>query len=129
MIKKYAFGLAALLTWVGLYAWHEVLARHGVPASGVQISYGIGYGFFEFLLIAALARGLPGMQVPVWRLLALITGAALAWVEVRSHPFPAGAVSSYWAVALIGMSLVSLSARFLTSGLRNRWFGRPPDPS
>ena len=108
-----------------LFAWHQWLARTWAASlSGLQWSYGIGYVLFAVLLLGALARLRVTAHPAIWRMLVLIAGSAVSWVEIGLHGYPKGYILALWPAAIIGLAAVSIAARFLPQQVLNFWLGK-----
>lgn len=108
-----------------LFVWHHWSMGHGqLPLAVVQMSYGMGFAFCAVFLLGLLARlGVTSFPA-VWRMLTVLLGAGLAALEITLHDFPAPLFLSLWAPAVIGGSVVSMTARCLPSSILNRWLGK-----
>lgn len=120
--RRFFNWLPAVLWLSALYGWH----RWGLPAmfpsvASLQWSHGLGFSAFCVLLMGALARTLPRVQLPVLRLLTVVVGAGAAALEIGLLGLPGMLFFPLWAAALIGVSAVSLAARLLPGPFLRRW--------
>jgi hypothetical protein len=107
-----------------LFVWHHwSMARGLLPLAMAQVSYGVGFALCAVLLLGLLARLRVTSLPAVWRMLTVLLGTGLAALEVTLHHYPGSPFLSLWAAAVIGVSVVSLAARYLPSSILNLWLG------
>jgi len=111
-----------------LYAWHQWLVfGHGAAPAEAQLSYGLGFALFGVLVLGTLARFRVTAYPAFWRMLTLMVGALAALVEVKAHGYPRAYFFPLWATALIGLSVVSMAARFLPKRVLKVWLAGETD--
>lgn len=111
-----------------LFAWHHwSMARGLLPLAAAQASYGTGFALCAVLLLGLLARLRISSHPAVWRMLTVLLGAALAALEIILHNYSDALFLALWAAAVIGVSAVSLLARYLSSSVLNFWLGLEPE--
>jgi len=107
-----------------LYGWHHwFIVRHGAALTAAQLSYGAGFALFAALLLGTLARFRVTVHPAFWRMLMLLSGAVVAALEISLHGYGRAFFFPLWAAALIGVSVVSIAARYLPRSLLKIWFG------
>jgi hypothetical protein len=121
-VKWLIFLLSALAL---MFTWHHWgMARGLLPLAAAQASYGVGFAFCAVFLLGFLARLRVTSFPAVWRMLTVVLGAGLAALEISLHHYPGALFLALWAAAVIGISVVSLAARYLPSSFLNLWLGR-----
>lgn len=95
------------------------------PWLAYKLVYGAGYLLFGAALLGAVARWLPSLYPAVWRPLALSMGAAAAAAQVliQHGDAPAALNVDRWMVALLGLALPALLARWAPDRWLRVWLG------
>ncbi len=107
-----------------LFAWHHwSMARGLLSLAAAQASYGVGFAICAVFLLGLLARLRVTSFPAVWRMLTVVLGAGLAALEISLHNYPGALFLALWAAAVIGVSVVSLAARYFPASLLNLWLG------
>lgn len=107
-----------------LFAWHHwSMARGLLSLAQAQASYGAGFALCAVFLLGMLARLRASALPAVWRMLTVLLGAGLAALEIALHGYPDASFLPLWAAAVIGVSAVSLMARYLPSSILTIWLG------
>jgi hypothetical protein len=111
-----------------LFGWnHWLVFGRGVAPADAQLSYGVGFALFGVLMIGTLARFRVTSYPAFWRMLTVLVGAGMAAVEVKLHGYPRTYFFPLWAAALVGLSVVSVAARFLPRRLLSIWLAGETD--
>ena len=107
-----------------LFAWHHwSMARGLLALAAAQGSYAAGFALCAVFLLGFLARLRVTRLPAVWRMLTVLLGAGLAALEIILHNYPGTLFLALWAAAVIGVSVVSVTARYLPSSILNLWLG------
>lgn len=107
-----------------LFVWHHWSIMRGLlPLAAAQASYGVGFALCAVLLMGLLARLQVTTFPAVWRMLTVLLGAGVAALDITLHDYPGSPFLALWAAAVIGVSVVSLMARYLPSSVLNYWLG------
>ncbi len=125
MPRSWAKWLSLLLmVLVLLFVWHHWSMTRGLLSlAAMQVSYGGGFALCAVLLLGLLARLRVSSFPAIWRMFSVLLGAGLAALEIVLHSYAGAPFFALWAAALIGVSAVSLMARFLPSSILNIWLG------
>ncbi|PWB49095.1 MAG: hypothetical protein C3F18_10785 [Nitrosomonadales bacterium] len=108
-----------------LFVWHHWSVSRGLLApAAVQASYGAGFALCGVFLLGLLARlGVTSFPA-VWRTLTVLLGAGLAALEIALHNYPGTPFFALWSAAVIGVSVVSMMARYLPSFILSLCLGK-----
>lgn len=113
-----------------LFVWHHwSMARGLLPLAAAQASYGAGFALCAVFLLGLLARLRATSFPAVWRMLTVLLGAGLAALEIALHNYPGTLFLALWSAAVIGVSVVSMMARYLPSFILSLWLGIQHDES
>jgi glucan phosphoethanolaminetransferase (alkaline phosphatase superfamily) len=108
-----------------LFVWHHWSMERGLlPLAAAQASYGAGFALCAVFLLGLLARLQVTAYPAVWRMLTVLLGAGLAALEIALHSYAGALFLALWAPAVIGVSVVSMAARYSPSSLLNFWLGK-----
>lgn len=111
-----------------LYGWNQwLMFGRGAAPADLQLSYGVGFGLFGLLMIGTLARFRVTAYPAFWRMLTVMAGAVVAVIEVKLHGYPKAYFFPFWAAALIGLSVISVAARFLPRRVLRLWLAGEVD--
>jgi len=117
MIQRLAWTTAALLTGGLIFLLAGPIGQ--APAS--TWLYGAAYFVFGVLLLGAVARWWKRGSPVLWRPAMLSIGALCAAIEVSSRG--QSAPVDRWMVALLGLLVAAIVARFMTFRVARFWFG------
>lgn len=131
LVEKYRpiwLGVTVLLL-VCIYFWHQHLAinlgNKTTSIQTIQMSYGISFAVFAITMMGTLAHFRVVKMIPVLRMMTLILSGLLAVIDFQLHPFqlPSNYTFIIVASAFIGISMISLLARYLPEKLMRYWLG------
>ncbi|MEL5849592.1 MAG: hypothetical protein U7M05_09545 [Candidatus Igneacidithiobacillus chanchocoensis] len=113
-----------LLSWI-LYGVLVALDHHFLlRLPNWRWTPAVAYGTWAFLALGAIARTWPRLGPYAWRPLVIFLGAILAGLDTFSSSGIAAQHINGWMMALIGIALVSIIARFVPGRWAQWWFGQ-----
>lgn len=131
LVEKYRpiwLGLTAFFL-VCIYFWHDHLAnqlvKHLASIQTIQMSYGICFALLAILIMGTLSHFRVVKMIPVLRMMTLVLTGLIAVIDFQLHHFnlPSNYTFIIVASGLIGISCVSLLARYFPDKLMCYWLG------